>query len=126
VLYLSLKEACGSENLDVLKRLRPQQAWEHQKVDFTAQANFGESSKPGASPVRTALYEGVVQYDLFTVKSDLALNFPPKYDSSYILVISDWYLVDWFPILNNMEVREESQGQRGLGENRNLQHQQRQ
>ena len=68
-----------------------QEAWEHQKVDLTAQANFSEASKPGASPVRTALYEGVAQYDLFTVKSDLASNFPPKYDSTYLLVIADWY-----------------------------------
>jgi hypothetical protein len=68
-----------------------QEAWEHQKVDLTAQANFSESSKPGASPVRTALYEGIAQYDLFTVGSDLASNFPPRYNSTYLLVISDWY-----------------------------------
>jgi hypothetical protein len=48
-----------------------QSAFEHQATSIDLQASFGESAKPKASPVKTDLYEGVLQHNVYlTDKGD--------------------------------------------------------
>lgn len=57
--------------LHMARPTKARTAFKHQVSDVTLQASFGESSKPGASPVRTALYEGILQQNIYlTDKSD--------------------------------------------------------
>jgi hypothetical protein len=61
------------------------EAFKHQVTDMTAQASFGESSKPGVSPIRTVLYEGLVQHDVYlTLSKD-------GFSGTYLFGLSDFY-----------------------------------
>lgn len=68
-----------------------QTAWKHQQLSLDAQASFSEASKPGASPVRTALYKGAIQNDFFLNDSELKQNFPNTYDTYYLFPFAEWY-----------------------------------
>ncbi len=57
--------------LHIARPTKEKTAFRHQVSDITLQASFGEAKKPGASPVRTVLYEAVMQQNVYlTNKSD--------------------------------------------------------
>jgi hypothetical protein len=68
-----------------------QGAWSHQIIQLDSKAMFGEAAKPNASPVRTALFEGTLSYNLFLVDSALSQNFPNVYNSGAITALADGY-----------------------------------
>jgi hypothetical protein len=68
-----------------------QDAWKHQVVDFNSFASFGEASKSGSSPVRTALFEGSLLYNVYLANSELKANFPNAYNSYFMFALADGY-----------------------------------
>jgi hypothetical protein len=78
-------------SLHTVRETQGQTAWNHQQLSIDAQASFSEASKPGASPVRTALYKGSLQNNFFLNSSALKQNFPNRYDSFYFFPFAEAY-----------------------------------
>lgn len=68
-----------------------QKALAHQITSLTAQANYSEGRKPNASPVITALDEGLIQHNLYLVDNESLDNYPSPYDSFYLFGLADLY-----------------------------------
>jgi hypothetical protein len=68
-------------SLHIARPTQSKNAFSHQVTSVTLQADFGEASKPQASPVRTVLYQGVLQQDVY-------LN---DKGSTYLFGLSDFY-----------------------------------
>lgn len=84
-----------------------QEAWHRQILQFDSKATFSEANKANASPVRTALFEGTLSYNLYTVPSALLKNFPNVYNSQAITAIADGY--------HNLSLGIETQQSYGIG-----------
>jgi Protein of unknown function, DUF481 len=67
--------------LHLARPTRSRNAFSHQVTSINLQADFGESSKPKASPVRTVLYQGLLQQSIY-------LN---DKGSTYLFGFSDFY-----------------------------------
>lgn len=68
-------------SLHVARPTQSKDAFSHQVTSVTLQADFGEASKPNASPVRTVLYQGILQQDVY-------LN---DKGTAYLFGLSDFY-----------------------------------
>jgi hypothetical protein len=58
----------------------------HQVTDINLLANYGESKNPGVSPVRTVLYDGLFQHNVF-----LKDNPNNIYGGAYVFALTDFY-----------------------------------
>jgi hypothetical protein len=68
-------------SLHVARSTQSKNAFSHQVTSVTLQSDFGEASKPLASPVRTVLYQGILQQDVY-------LN---DKGTAYLFGVSDFY-----------------------------------
>jgi hypothetical protein len=68
-------------SLHVGRSTKSRDAFRHQVTSINLQEDFGEASKPNASPVRTALYEGILEHEVY-------LN---DKGSAYLFGLGDFY-----------------------------------
>jgi hypothetical protein len=67
-----------------------QTAFKYQTTDIDIQANYGESSKPGSSPVITELYEGQVRQDIYVTDNQDASG-ARRFGGPRVFVLADFY-----------------------------------
>ena len=77
-------------SLHMARATQSDEAFAHQITSINLQANYGESKKPGASPVITQVYEGGVQQDIYiTGNYDDCEN--RRWGGARILAVTDFY-----------------------------------
>lgn len=94
-----------AESFHVARSTQSQSAFSHQVTSVNLQEDFGEASKPKASPVRTVLYEGILEHEVY-------LN---DEGTTYLFGLSDFY--------HNLSLGMNFQQSYGLGIGWNGQHQ---
>jgi hypothetical protein len=67
-----------------------QKALKYQKTSIDLQANYGESKKPGASPVITRLYEAGAQQDVYFTGNQDA-DGDRRYGGARVFAVTDFY-----------------------------------
>lgn len=72
--------------LHITRATQDKRTFKHQVTDINIQASFGESKNSGASPVRTALYDGLFQQNIF-----IRDNPSGAYGGPYVFVLTDFY-----------------------------------
>lgn len=91
-------------SLHVARSTQSKNAFSHQVTSVNLQEDFGEASKPKASPVRTVLYEGILEHEVYL--NDKA--------TTYLFGLSDFY--------HNLSLGMNFQQSYGLGVGWNGQH----
>lgn len=92
-------------SLHVARSTKSRDAFSHQVTSVDLQEDFGEASKPNASPVRTVLYEGILEHEVY-------LNDKGR---AYLFGLGDFY--------HNLSLGMNFQQSYGLGVGWNGQHQ---
>lgn len=77
-------------SLHMARATQSDEAFAHEITSINLQATYGESKKPGASPVITQVYEGGVQHDIYiTDNYDDCEN--RRWGGARILAVTDFY-----------------------------------
>lgn len=77
-------------SLHMARATQSDEAFAHQITGINLQANYGESKKPGASPVITQVYEGGLQQDVYITNNyDDCGN--RRWGGARILAVTDFY-----------------------------------